>query len=135
MKKMTHCLFALLCFVAFNLAAQAQAKKTVTGVVRDNTGKVLEGATINEKGTANTVASGENGSFTIRIQPNATLVISNVGFNQAEIKTGSASVYNVTMMENQSSLEGVVVTALGIRKEQRKLGYATTTIKSSEIIN
>lgn len=134
MKKMTHCLFALLCFVAFNLAAQAQEKKTVTGIIRDNTGKVLEGASINEKGTANTVASGENGSFTIRIQPNATLVISNVGFNQAEIKTGSASVYNVAMMENQSSLEGVVVTALGIRKEQRKLGYATTTIKSSEII-
>ena len=134
MKKMIHCLLGLLCFVALSTAVQAQEKKTVTGTVRDNAGNALDGATVREKGTSNLVASDKTGSFTIRIQPNATLVISYVGLGETEIKTGSGSVYDVTVRENQSSMEGVVVTALGISKDQRKLGYATTTIAGKEIL-
>lgn len=134
MKKMIHRFLALLCFIALSLGVHAQEKKTVTGVVKDNTGKVLDGATIREKGTNNQVASDQNGTFTIHITPNATLVVSYVGLGETEIKTGSASSYTVTMQENQNSLEGVVVTALGIRREQRKLGYATTTVTGRDII-
>jgi TonB-dependent SusC/RagA subfamily outer membrane receptor len=118
----------------FSVAVHAQEKKTVTGVVRDNAGKLLEGVTVREKGTTNIVASDQNGSFTIRIQPNATLILSYVGFNESEIKTGAASSYNLSMTEAQNSMEGVVVTALGIRREQRKLGYATTTVAGRDII-
>lgn len=134
MKKMIHHLLALLCFIALSLGVQAQVKKTVTGVVKDNTGKMLEGATIREKGTSNIVTSDQNGTFTIRIVPNATLVVSYVGLGETEAKTGSASFYDVVMRESQNSMEGVVVTALGIRREQRKIGYATTTVTQKEII-
>jgi iron complex outermembrane recepter protein len=61
MKKMTHCLLALLCFVALSLVAQAQEKKTVTGTIKDNGGSPLIGATVAEKGTTNSVLSNENG--------------------------------------------------------------------------
>ena len=76
MKKMIHCLLALLCFVALSTAVHAQEKKTVTGTVRDYTGNTLNGATVSEKGTTNSVVSNESGVFTIRVAPNATLVIS-----------------------------------------------------------
>jgi iron complex outermembrane recepter protein len=134
MKKMIHRFLALLCFIVISIAMFAQEKKTVTGVVRDNTGKTLEGATVREKGTSNQVVSDQTGTFTIRITPNATLVVSYVGLGETEIKTSGASSYDVTMRENQNSLEGVVVTALGIRREQRKLGYATTTVTGKDII-
>ncbi|HWI90153.1 MAG TPA: SusC/RagA family TonB-linked outer membrane protein [Flavisolibacter sp.] len=134
MKKMIHRFLALLCFIALSIAVFAQEKKTVTGVVKDNAGKVLEGATIREKGTSNIVASDQNGAFSIRVTPSATLVVSYIGLGETEIKTGSASSYDVTLRENQNSMEGVVVTALGIRREQRKIGYATTTVTGKEII-
>jgi iron complex outermembrane recepter protein len=134
MKKMTQCLFVLLCFMTMNIVAQAQEKKTVTGVVTDSTGKTLEGATIREKGTNNVVISDSRGAYSIRIQPNASLVVSYVGLGETELKTSGVSTYNVTMKEGQNALEGVVVTALGIRREQRKLGYATSTVAGKDII-
>ena len=132
MKKAIYLLLPLL-FLAFSPWVQAQQKKAVTGIVRDNTGKTLEGATIREKGTNNQVASDQNGAFTISVSPNATLVVSYQG-GETEIQTGDASTYTITMRDNLNSLEGVVVTALGIQREKRKLGYATTTISGKEIV-
>ena len=76
MKKMIHRFLALLCFIALNIAVFAQEKKTVTGTIKDNGGSPLIGATVAEKGTTNSVITNESGIFTIRVAPNATLLIS-----------------------------------------------------------
>jgi hypothetical protein len=76
MKKVIDCLLAFLCFVALSTTAEAQEKKTLSGAVKDNAGDPLAGATISEKGTSNSVLSNENGTFTIQVAPNATLVVS-----------------------------------------------------------
>lgn len=125
---------AMLCLVMMSIVLHAQEKKMVTGVVTGAGGQALSGATIREKGTGNVVTAGSNGNFNIRVNPGATLVVSYVGYNGAEIKTGQGSVYNASLTENQSAIEGVVVTALGIKKEQRKLGYATTVVSGRDII-
>jgi iron complex outermembrane recepter protein len=133
MKKMTHCLLALLCFVALSLVAQAQEKKTVTGTIKDNGGSPLIGATVAEKGTTNSVLSNENGSFTIRVAPNAALVISYVGFAGKEVSVAGRTTLSISLDASTNSLTDVVITAMGIQKQQRSLGYATTTIKAQEL--
>lgn len=134
MKRMTKFLLTMLCCTLLSTVIFAQERKTVSGVVNSSSGKALESATVREKGTNNFAASDENGKFTITIQPNATLVISYAGFVDQEVKTGSAITYTVTLKEAQEALETVVVTAMGIKKDQRKLGYATSVVKSKEII-
>ncbi|MGZ3845112.1 MAG: SusC/RagA family TonB-linked outer membrane protein [Flavisolibacter sp.] len=133
MKKMTQCLFALLCFTVLSIAASAQEKKTVTGTIKDNTGNPLFGATVTEKGTTNSVVSGETGAFTIRVSPNATLSITYVGYVAKEIQVNNQSHISVVLAAGETNLSEVVVTALGIQKQQKSLGYATSTVKAREL--
>src|SRR5689334_1082907 len=128
MKKMTRCLLVALCFVGFSFAVQAQDRKTVTGVVRDSDGGALIGATISEKGTNNRVLSSNEGRFSIRVLPSATLVISYIGYTQQEVPVSGQSTVNITLQGGKEDLTNVVVTSLGITKKQKALGYATATI-------
>jgi outer membrane cobalamin receptor len=61
------------------------------------------------------------------------LVFSYIGFSTKEVKVGTQTIVDVTLDEDVSSLDEVVVTALGIKKEAKKLGYATTTINAAAI--
>jgi len=133
MKKMIYRFLALLCFVALHTTVQAQEKRTVTGTIKDNAGNPLYGATVAEKGTTNSVVSNESGAFTIRVASNATLVISYVGFSPTEVQVNNRSQISVTLTSGSKDLSEVVVTALGIQKQQKSLGYATTTIKAQEL--
>ena len=103
------------------LNVMAQEKKTITGVVQDSKGAAVEGATITESGTRNTVVTKSDGSFTISVKENATLVISSIGFEEVQLKTGSASSYTISLQEKVSEVSEVVVTAVGISKESKKV--------------
>ncbi|WP_205573294.1 SusC/RagA family TonB-linked outer membrane protein [Flavisolibacter nicotianae] len=131
MKKMTRCLLAVLCFVVSSIVVHAQDKKTVTGFVRDNGGAALTGATVTEKGTSNRVMTNADGHFSIRVAPQATLVITYVGFAPLELHAADQAM-NITLNANEE-LSNVVVTSLGITRKQKALGYATTTIKAEDI--
>lgn len=124
--------FLLACLFSINLLV-AQEKKTVSGVVRDNNGVELAGASIAEKGTNNKVMSNKSGAFTISVAPKATLVITFVGFVSKEVAIGSEKSVNVSLEAGNNALEEVVVTSLGIGRKQKALGYAVSTINATQI--
>jgi TonB-linked SusC/RagA family outer membrane protein len=106
---------------------------TVTGTVSDDSGEVLAGVTISVKGTNTGVVSGTDGQYSITVPGgDAVLVFSYVGYDQQEITVGSQTVVNVLLKTN-TELGEVVVTGLGITKSSRAVGYAVTSIKSSEL--
>jgi len=120
--------------LASSLFLVAQETTTVSGTVRDNTGAPLAGATISEKGKAShRVLTNNEGQYTIKVTPGAKLVISYVGFQSVEVNAGSASIVTLEATTG-NPLNEVVVTSLGIQKQQKSLGYATTTIKASELV-
>ena len=125
---------SLLLLVTWSLFSFAQAKKKFTGSVQDKDGNPVVNATINEKGTGNNTVSGPNGSFSIEVNDGATLVISSVGFQQQEIRTGNNTTATIQMLASTGTLDEVVVTALGVSRQQKSLGYSTSTIKAEDLV-
>lgn len=118
------------------LCAQQTQTRTVTGTVFDEDGKTpIIGATVKVKGNAAQGAvSDVNGRFSIDVaEPNSTLLITYIGCNPQEVKTGSRSNISVTMKSSSVSLDETVVTALGITREQKSLGYAVSKLNEDEI--
>ncbi len=106
----------------------------VRGVVRDPEGGPLVGATITEKGTNNSVAAGPNGNFSISVKEGAVLTVSFVGFVVFETAATTGRDLEITLQyaTDRTSME-VVVTALGIRKEKKKISYATQEVKGAAL--
>ena len=109
------------------------AQKTVTGIVRDDEGKPVSGATVTAKGTKNSVVTNNQGIYSINATAGQRLVVSGVGFTSSEKQVGSGSTLNFDVNTSTAQMEGVVVTALGIRREEKALGYATTTVKGEQL--
>ncbi|RYY22649.1 MAG: SusC/RagA family TonB-linked outer membrane protein [Chitinophagaceae bacterium] len=108
-------------------------ERTITGTVRDARGESVPGATVTQKGTINAVTANENGAYSIRVSgTGVTLVFSSVNYELQEIVTGTAATYDVTLKES-GSLSEVVVTALGISRDKKALGYATQEVKAEEL--
>ena len=107
----------------------------INGVVRDAEGDPLPGVNVRVKETNTGVVSDINGRYTIAV-PDATavLVFSFVGFENQEIKVNDRRVIDVSLEESSSGIEEVVVTALGMRRETRALGYAISSIKGSDMV-
>jgi TonB-linked SusC/RagA family outer membrane protein len=111
-------------------------EKTISGTVTDNTGLPLPGVNIIIKGTTNGTQSDFDGNYTVQANTGQTLSFSYVGFKPSEIAvTASSSTINLSMEEDAAQLEEVVVTASGIRKEKKALGYAVASIKAEAIKN
>ena len=123
-----------------NFAIEQQSNK-VTGIVNDEFGPVI-GASVVEKGTSNGVVTDLDGKFSLNVKPGATLIISFVGYEQQEVKAGNAPL-NIVLEEDSKMLSEVVVTALGIKRERKALGYgvaevqgeALTKAKETNVIN
>jgi iron complex outermembrane recepter protein len=105
----------------------------ITGKVLDQTGETLIGASVKIKGTSEGVTTDENGAFTISVPDDAVLVISYVGFKTQEIPVAGKTTLNITLQPNEKMMSEVVVTALGIKREQKALGYAVSTVTSEQI--
>lgn len=106
-----------------------QNKKTVSGTVKDDSGTPLPNVSIYEKNNkAGGVASKSDGSFSISVGESAILVFSYVGFTTKEVAVGSSSTIDIQLDVSDDQLEEVVVTALGIKKQQKSLGYAVQQI-------
>lgn len=121
----------LLLLMASTAAAQQQ---TVTGVVTSAVdGKPLTGVSILVKGTNTGTTSRDDGSYSIKADANQTLVVTAVGFTATEAKVGSRSVINFSLSASNTELEGVVVTALGIRRAEKALGYSAQQVSGEEL--
>ncbi|WPR71704.1 SusC/RagA family TonB-linked outer membrane protein [Flavobacterium sp. NG2] len=121
-------LLSLVLMVQFIFAQQ----RAVNGVVYDDTGLPLPGVSVLVKETKTVTQTNLDGKFTIKASPSQTLVFSYIGMKTQEIKA-SKTTLSIKLIGDSVELEGVVVTAQGIKKEKKSLGYAITILKSESI--
>jgi TonB-dependent SusC/RagA subfamily outer membrane receptor len=127
-KKLLWCLF----FAFFTFQAAIAQNTTVTGKVTDEKGTPVEGAVITEKSASkNRTLSDANGAYRISVKTGAVLQVSSVGFEKKEAT--SQAVTNFTLKSLKEDLSEVVVTALGIKKEKKALGYAVSSIGKKDL--
>ncbi|MBQ6053848.1 MAG: SusC/RagA family TonB-linked outer membrane protein [Prevotella sp.] len=107
---------------------------TVKGSVLDTKGDPIIGATIKVEGAQAGTVTNYDGDFTISCRNGATLNVSYIGFAPKQVKAETGKVLKIVLEEEATTLNEVVVTALGIKKDQKKLGYAISSINSDELI-
>jgi TonB-linked SusC/RagA family outer membrane protein len=131
---MRKVLLLFLIFCGFSFSAMAQ-QKIVTGTVTGTEdGQPVIGCTVQVKGTTLGNATDVNGKYTLAVPQNATtLVFSYIGLKTQEVEIGTRSVVDVSMEPDILGLDEVVVTALGISREKKALGYAVQDVKSDVI--
>lgn len=113
---------------------ETQAEVTITGRVTDENGQDFPGVNVILKGTTSGTNTDADGKYTISVpDANAILVFSFVGYSTQEVPVGNRTVVDVVMAPDIRSLDEVVVTALGIEKSQKSLGYATTKVNSEQL--
>ena len=129
------CLTALFLVFAVSLAsAQNPAAKLVSGTVTDIETKVpLNGVTVTLKGTKTKVSTNNTGAFAIAANSKSILVFTNIGYKTLEVAVGNQSVLDIKLELAKEQLKEVVVTALGISKEKRAVGYSVTEVKGGTI--
>ncbi|PKH49268.1 SusC/RagA family TonB-linked outer membrane protein [Tenacibaculum sp. Bg11-29] len=107
-------------------------EKTISGIVSDESGG-LPGVSIIIKGTTSGVETDFDGNFSINGKQNDVLVFSFVGKKTVEKTIGSSNKINVSMVDDENLLNEIVVTALGIKREKKSLGYATQEVKGDDL--
>ncbi|HEX2848664.1 MAG TPA: SusC/RagA family TonB-linked outer membrane protein [Chitinophagaceae bacterium] len=124
------CVMAFMFMLPFSIFGQS---RQVSGTVTDSKGEAVPLATVQQKGTSNATTANDNGSFTINVTGNnPVLIISSAGFIAQEVSIGSSATYSIQLQES-GTLSEVVVTALGINRQQRSLGYATQEVKGANL--
>ena len=124
-------LVAAIIFASF----AAYAQTFVKGTVYEADGQTPAiGATVMQKGTKNGVSTGVDGTYSIQVKgKNAVLTFRMIGCEEQEVKVGDKKEINVTMKNQGVELDDVVVTALGISREQKALGYAVSKVNNEEL--
>jgi TonB-linked SusC/RagA family outer membrane protein len=108
--------------------------RTLQGKVTTSTGKAIEGATVREKGSKGGVQTNSNGEFTIRVNgASPVIVISYIGYSTREVSAEDETSLNVQLEEDTKQLSEVVVTAMGVRKEAKRLGYSVQEVKGADL--
>jgi TonB-linked SusC/RagA family outer membrane protein len=105
----------------------------VTGKVVDENGAGIPGASIKIKGSSAGTVTDVNGNFSINAESNATLVISFLGYETQEVAVAGRTNFTIRLTVASKGLNEVVVTALGISKEQKKLGYSVSTVGGEQL--
>jgi TonB-linked SusC/RagA family outer membrane protein len=131
MKKFT----SLLVFLAFmGLQTMFAQDIQITGKVTNaDDGNLLPGVSVVVKGTTTGTATNINGEYSITAPSDATLTFSFVGMKSQDVAVNGQAVINVSLQTETMAVDEVVVTALGIRKEKKALGYATQDVTSDQI--
>ncbi|MEX2567871.1 MAG: SusC/RagA family TonB-linked outer membrane protein [Cyclobacteriaceae bacterium] len=105
----------------------------ISGTVTDENGSPIPGATILVEGTDTGTVTDIDGKFSLEAEEGAVLLISFIGYQSQRITVGNKSTLNITLREDLESLEEVVVTALGITKKEKSLGYAVDKLSGDEL--
>lgn len=126
-------LIPFLCFLFLLPISGFSQNRVLSGTVTNSSGAPIPFATVSVKGTDNTVAADANGVYSINVSGNnVTIVISSAGFADRTINVKAASSYNVTLDEAGPMTE-VVVTALGIKREKKALGYSSQEVSGADL--
>ena len=123
-----------LAVVMISLSAVWAQNVKVTGTVTDNNGEPMIGVYVLVQGTTNGTSTDLDGKYSLNAASDATLVFSYMGYTDKVEAVNGRQVVNVTMSQDAVLLEDVVVTALGIKKERKALGYAIQDVKADELM-
>lgn len=133
-KKLAIFIIAFIAILCSSSLLHAQEKKTVTGTVKNEKGEPIASAAVTEKGTKNGTLTDEAGVFTLKVAPNAKVEISAIGYVKIEESiTGKSTINPILKSDGGAQLSDVVVTALGIKKQRKSLGYAVQEIKGQTV--
>ena len=130
LKRLFSVLLALTVLSGAGVAAWAQQR--VQGVVQDAQGQPVPGASVLVKGTTQGTITDVDGSFSLNAPEGAVLEISCIGYVTLEVP--AASNIRIPLQEDNEYLEESVVTALGIKKERKALGYSVSEVNSQELL-
>ena len=113
---------------------QQNQEKPVSGKVTDENGEPIFGVAVAIDGTSKGLITDMDGKFSIEVpSKNSVLIFSSVGYDTQKITVGSQTEINVVLKENIQQVDEVVVTALGIKREAKALGYAMTELNGDDI--
>jgi len=119
-------------FLAFGISS-AQAQKSVSGTVLDETGSPLPGASVVEKGTSNGTSTDFDGNFSLNVAAEATtLAISFIGYHTQDVAITDTPL-SISLQVDAQALQEVVITALGIKREEKALGYAVQKVSGEKL--
>ncbi len=121
-------LFLILLAVISPFSAAAQSLTVTGNVVSSDDGYGLPGVTIQVKGSTVGTVTDKDGNYSLNADSQSVLVFSFVGYKSKEIAVKGRNKINVTLEVDSQTLDDVVVTALGIKRQKRELGYATEEI-------
>jgi TonB-linked SusC/RagA family outer membrane protein len=110
------------------------APRIIKGYVTDSKKVTLPGVSVLIKGTNKGTITGQDGGFSIKADNGDILVLTYLGFKTLEVPVTESNLYNITLEEDAKGLTEVVVTALGIKKEKAKLGYAVQEVKGEALV-
>ncbi len=134
-QKVHFFIYLLTFFMILSGTAYSQTgnKITVKGVITDAAGDPLTGATVSEKGTTNATMTGIDGDYSLSIPSNGTLSVTYVGFLPQDVAVNGKTKIDIVLREDSKVLDEVVVTALGIKRDRKSLGYALSEVKGDQL--
>ncbi len=103
---------------------------SISGTIKDSNGQPLPGVNITIKGSKRGVSTNGDGKFVLSAQPSDVLIFSLVGYKPQEVIVGAQTQIEIILQIEASNLNEVVVTAIGIKQQKRKLGYATQEVNT-----
>jgi TonB-linked SusC/RagA family outer membrane protein len=109
------------------------AFETITGKITDNNNLPLAGVSVTIKGTNKGTVTNNRGEFMLDAEKGDVLLVSYIGYDPQELKVGDDKTISLSLVLVNQQMSEVVVTALGIKKERRSLGYSTTEVKGSDL--
>ena len=127
--KLFNFLSSFLLLFVFGFSVQAQS---ISGTVTDENGVPLPGATVLVEGTSNGVSTDFDGNYSISASSGDTLVFSFVGYSNQSVVVGSSATVNVSLQPD-NALSEVVVTALGVKRNVKAVGYSITQVGGEEL--
>ena len=132
-----HRTTGLLCAVLIlaTASASAQPKKTVSGTVTGADGAPLPGVTVILAGSFNGTTTGDKGEYIIEAAAEDVLLFSCIGFKETSIQVGKKNRIDIVLEEDTITLEETVVTALGIKRSEKALGYSVSKVESEDLNN
>lgn len=128
----TTFLFLFLLFVSVLHAQQ----RTINGMVRNSTDKEpLANISVQVQGTERGTVTDNKGAFSVEVATGETIVFTGVGYTTQQIVLKAQTLLTIDLVRSDDEMENVVVTALGIKRQEKALGYAATTLKGEELTN
>ncbi|PVH24536.1 SusC/RagA family TonB-linked outer membrane protein [Sphingobacterium corticibacter] len=117
----------------YDEVSAVQNQQTVRGTIIDATTKEpILGVTVGVKGSTGGAQTDAEGRFSLQASKGQVLIVSFIGYEKKEVTVGDDATLTISLVSAENQLDNIVVTALGIKREKKSLGYSTTTVKGDE---